>query len=140
MYSQKSQRPLRPTGWISSVAICLSLLPVFASAQSRDYRGLWVGQVTLNYANEVTVPLDEDNNKNVDFFVLALPYEQITERLWEYWNANKDILALDGDLEALRVFDLEKAVRRNADGSEKRPAGSEPSQTYRTLLGEPLHH
>ncbi len=36
-----------------------------ARAQSRPradgFRGLWVGQVTLNYVNEVTVPLDENN-------------------------------------------------------------------------------
>jgi hypothetical protein len=34
-----------------------------ASAGSADpYRGLWVGEVTLNYVNEVAVPLDENNS------------------------------------------------------------------------------
>lgn len=33
-----------------------------ASGQSDPHRGLWVGQVTLNYVNEVPVPLDENDN------------------------------------------------------------------------------
>ncbi len=33
-----------------------------ALAQSDPLRGLWVGEARLNYASEVTVPLDEDNN------------------------------------------------------------------------------
>ena len=33
-----------------------------AHAQSDPSRGLWVGEVTLKYATEVTVPLDENNN------------------------------------------------------------------------------
>lgn len=33
-----------------------------AYAQSDPSRGLWVGEVTLKYATEVTVPLDENNN------------------------------------------------------------------------------
>lgn len=32
-----------------------------AHPAANPYRGLWVGQVTLSYANEVTVPLDEEN-------------------------------------------------------------------------------
>ena len=38
------------------------LLPsVDLQAQSNAYRGLWVGEITLNAVNEVTVPLDENN-------------------------------------------------------------------------------
>ena len=43
---------------LSLVAIALTL-PL--AAQTSPYRGLWVGEVTLNQVNEVTVPLDEDN-------------------------------------------------------------------------------
>jgi len=32
-----------------------------ASAGSDPYAGLWVGQANLNYVNEVSIPLDEDN-------------------------------------------------------------------------------
>lgn len=45
-------------------ALCATLVSVplhVGWSQSHSYRGLWVGQATLNAVNEVTVPLDEDN-------------------------------------------------------------------------------
>lgn len=36
--------------------------PLCGVSQSDAYRGLWVGQVTLNQVNEVSIPLDENNN------------------------------------------------------------------------------
>ncbi|MBI2929814.1 MAG: hypothetical protein HYY24_29495 [Verrucomicrobia bacterium] len=45
-----------------SFAAFLMLAPLSAALGQADaYRGLWVGQVTLNYVNEVSVPLDENN-------------------------------------------------------------------------------
>lgn len=41
--------------------ISLALIWGDASAQSSPYRGLWVGEASLDQVNEVTVPLDEDN-------------------------------------------------------------------------------
>ena len=41
---------------VAGLCFCGSLL-----AGSDAYRGLWVGQAKLNYVNEVTVPLDENN-------------------------------------------------------------------------------
>ncbi len=45
------------------LAASLLLLTPLNSAwsQAATYRGLWVGQVTLNYVNEVTTPLDANN-------------------------------------------------------------------------------
>ncbi|MBX3745650.1 MAG: hypothetical protein KF833_10110 [Verrucomicrobiae bacterium] len=39
----------------------LMLAPGVALGAADPYRGLWVGQVTLGYVNEVPVPLDENN-------------------------------------------------------------------------------
>ncbi len=39
----------------------LALLAMQSLALSNPYRGLWVGQATMNYVNEVSIPLDEDN-------------------------------------------------------------------------------
>jgi hypothetical protein len=35
--------------------------PMMDAAEANRYRGLWAGQVTLNFVNEVTVPLDKNN-------------------------------------------------------------------------------
>lgn len=44
------------------LAFAFAVIPVgFAFAQANAYRGLWIGQVTLSRATEVTVPLDENN-------------------------------------------------------------------------------
>src|SRR5215831_8565313 len=44
------------------VLLGLSLLPSAVPAGSvNPYRGLWVGEVTVNYVTEVTTPLDENN-------------------------------------------------------------------------------
>src|ERR1041384_6716175 len=54
----------------SSSVLSWSLLLVLLSASltlpalagpSSPYRGLWVGEVTLNYVTEVTTPLDANN-------------------------------------------------------------------------------
>ena len=49
----------------SATGLALALLPLLAigssHAASNPYRGLWVGEVTLKYATEVTVPLDKNN-------------------------------------------------------------------------------
>lgn len=39
----------------------LQVTALAAASPASPYRGLWVGQVTLNYANEVPVPLDKNN-------------------------------------------------------------------------------
>ncbi len=47
----------RVSAWLAVAGLCLAV-----SIEASDpCRGLWVGQVTLNYVNEVTVPLDENN-------------------------------------------------------------------------------
>lgn len=45
------------------VVLIVALLMIYctALAGSDPYRGLWVGQVNLNYVNEVSIPLDENN-------------------------------------------------------------------------------
>ncbi|WP_372806044.1 hypothetical protein [Pontiella sp.] len=45
----------------TSTLALLALLGVTALATANDYCGLWVGQATLTYVNQVTVPLNEDN-------------------------------------------------------------------------------
>lgn len=45
--------------WVAS--LLLAIPPGGAFAASSPYRGLWAGQVVLNYVNEVPVPLDENN-------------------------------------------------------------------------------
>ena len=55
-------------------AIVLSMgLVCSAFAATNPYRGLWVGQVALNRVNEVTIPLDEDNNPIAPDPVVATP-------------------------------------------------------------------
>lgn len=58
---------IRPRSWVAPMVHGLATLvalwvaaPDSAGAAS-PYRGLWVGQVTLSYVNEVTIPLDESN-------------------------------------------------------------------------------
>src|SRR5262245_26911596 len=41
--------------------IATALVACECAVAQTNYRGLWVGQVTLNFANEVSVPLDENN-------------------------------------------------------------------------------
>jgi hypothetical protein len=43
------------------LAACWCLAPLAANGQTTPFRGLWVGEVRLNYATEVTVGLDENN-------------------------------------------------------------------------------
>src|SRR6185436_6041940 len=45
---------------VLSAGLLLATLPSGA-APATPYRGLWVGQVVLNYANEVSVPLNSNN-------------------------------------------------------------------------------
>lgn len=47
-------------GLVAAIAL-LALPPQCRALQADLYRGLWVGQVTLNYVSEVTVPLDTNN-------------------------------------------------------------------------------
>ncbi len=42
-------------------AVALLMVCGSAAAGSDPYRGLWVGQVNLNFVNEVSIPLDENN-------------------------------------------------------------------------------
>ena len=49
--------------WLGlGLATAISLAPLSGAGQAANpYRGLWVGQVTLTHANEVSVPLDKNN-------------------------------------------------------------------------------
>ncbi|MDA3923255.1 MAG: hypothetical protein PF904_00975 [Kiritimatiellae bacterium] len=47
---------------IMNVILCVLFAGVLtALGGSNPYRGLWVGQAKLNFVNEVSIPLDEDN-------------------------------------------------------------------------------
>jgi hypothetical protein len=46
------------SGWVLAVAL-VGCIPAWGQAD--PLRGLWVGEATLNYVNEVSVPLDENN-------------------------------------------------------------------------------
>lgn len=48
-----------PVAWLAAAGF-VALGPAVTS-QSDPYRGLWVGEVKLNYVNEVPVPLDEND-------------------------------------------------------------------------------
>ena len=44
-----------------TTVIAMVVLMCCGAIAQTSYRGLWVGQVTLNFVNEVSVPLDENN-------------------------------------------------------------------------------
>ncbi len=54
----------RPSLWwfISAALLAGAVCPALGQNAPSPFRGLWVGQVTLNYVTEVTVPLDRNNN------------------------------------------------------------------------------
>ncbi len=47
--------------WVGAISTLLGAAQPAVFGQADAYRGLWVGQVTLKYVNEVAVPLDENN-------------------------------------------------------------------------------
>ena len=47
--------------WICTLACGVALAGAYAWGQASPYRGLWVGTVTLDAVNEVSIPLDADN-------------------------------------------------------------------------------
>lgn len=49
-------------GLACGAGILLASTAMGADPASSPYRGLWAGQVTLNFVNEVPVPLDKNNN------------------------------------------------------------------------------
>jgi hypothetical protein len=63
--------PLR-SGKLVSLALS-ALLLMQGLALSGPYRGLWVGQATMNYVNEVSVPLDENNVPRASDPLVATP-------------------------------------------------------------------
>jgi uncharacterized protein with NAD-binding domain and iron-sulfur cluster len=76
------------------------------------------------------------------FFLMAIPYEWTTEKIWEYWRQqqqNDGLVELDNDLEAIRCFDRDDANRHGRNGVPNRPGGitSPPSQTSRLATGAP---
>ncbi len=54
----------RRSAWLLVLAATLAGVVGPASAQiaANSFRGLWIGQATLNYVTEVSIPLDRNNN------------------------------------------------------------------------------
>lgn len=61
---------------VKNVFLLLALMGFMAGesrAGSSPYRGLWVGEATMNFVNEVSIPLDEDNVPRASDPLVATP-------------------------------------------------------------------
>lgn len=97
--------------WITSPGLSLlaglilasSAVGVSADPTSSPYRGLWAGQVNLNFVNEVPVPLDKNNNPVAPDPRVATPtFDQAQLRL---------LLHVDGSGQVRLLRDVAVLVR-----------------------------